>query len=283
MKISSGSSTSESASTDLDLDLPPSLPSTSTESTSTGSTRTPAQDLIRKELDSFNAKISSFVDVKKTVGLSSELKTDLEKFQKQRDTLQKKLKRKQIEQKSQIKSREKKAVKLQKLMEQVGVESATVTRNEPGRPRLEEEGMENLAEEIYRIVAPEGAADERRRTETLNTIQSIDGLKSVLEKKGYLLSRTALYYRLIPANMGHKDGKRHFSTVNVKLCRPQNTQRKAHVDDHFAFASVKHAKELASLLGSDNSFFLSQDDKARIPMGLPISKKTISYAYAFRL
>ncbi|GFN81000.1 hypothetical protein PoB_000750600 [Plakobranchus ocellatus] len=93
MKISSGSSTSESVSTDLDLDLPPSLPSTSTESTSTGSTRTPAQDLIRKELDSVNAKISSFVHVKKTVGLSSELKTDLEKFQKQRDTLQKKLKR----------------------------------------------------------------------------------------------------------------------------------------------------------------------------------------------
>ena len=104
-------------------------------------------------------------------------------------------------------------------------------------------------------------------------MKTLDDLKEALEEKGYFLSRSALYYRLIPANVRSNDGQRHFSTVNVKLCRPQNNQRKLHVDSHFAFASVKHARELAGLFGGENCFFLSQDDKARVPIGLPISKK----------
>ena len=59
----------------------------------------------------------------------------------------------------------------------------------------------------------------------------------------------------------------------MKLSRPQNNLRKKHVDSHFAMASVKHARELASLFSKENVFFLSQDDKARVPLGLPRSKK----------
>ena len=59
----------------------------------------------------------------------------------------------------------------------------------------------------------------------------------------------------------------------MKLSRPQNTLRKRHVDYHFAMASVKHARELASLFSDENVFFLSADDKARVPLGLPVSKK----------
>ena len=38
-------------------------------------------------------------------------------------------------------------------------------------------------------------------------------------------------------------------------------------------ASVKYARELADLFSDEHVFFLSQDDKARVPIGLPISKK----------
>ena len=38
-------------------------------------------------------------------------------------------------------------------------------------------------------------------------------------------------------------------------------------------AFVKHARELASLFSYKNVFFLSVDDKARVPLGLPMSKK----------
>ena len=38
-------------------------------------------------------------------------------------------------------------------------------------------------------------------------------------------------------------------------------------------ASVMFTRELANLFGDNHVFFLSQDDKARVPLGLPISKK----------
>ena len=38
-------------------------------------------------------------------------------------------------------------------------------------------------------------------------------------------------------------------------------------------AFVKHARELASLFSDENVFFLSVDGKARVPLGLPMSKK----------
>ena len=38
-------------------------------------------------------------------------------------------------------------------------------------------------------------------------------------------------------------------------------------------ASVKYARDLAKLFSDENVLFLSQDDKARVPIGLPISKK----------
>ena len=104
-------------------------------------------------------------------------------------------------------------------------------------------------------------------------MRALDDLKSAFEKKGFNLSRTATYYRLLPANMRHKDEKRHVHTVPVKLQRPQNDLRKKHPDGHFAMESVMFTKELANLFGDNHVFFLSQYDKARVPLGLPISKK----------
>ena len=77
----------------------------------------------------------------------------------------------------------------------------------------------------------------------------------------------------MPANTRHKDGKRHVRIGPVKLCRPQNNQRKPHIDAHFAMASVKYARDLAELFSDEYVFFLSQDDKARVPIGLDFYKK----------
>ena len=72
----------------------------------------------------------------------------------------------------------------------------------------------------------------------------------------------------MPANTRQKDAKRQVHTVPVKLCRPQNNQRKPHIDAHFAVASVKYARDLAELFSDEHVFFLSQDDKARVPTGI---------------
>lgn len=92
-----------------------------------------------------------------------------------------------------------------------------------------------------------------------------------MKKRG--LSRTAAYYRLVPANARHLDGKHHVNTVPVKLARPQSNWRKHHVYAHFAMAVVKNARELAHMFGPENVFYLSQDDKAGVPIELPIAKK----------
>ena len=46
-------------------------------------------------------------------------------------------------------------------------------------------------------------------------------------------------------------------------------------------ASVKHARELASLFSNENVFFLSADEKARVPLGLPVSKKQTAILMQF--
>ena len=81
------------------------------------------------------------------------------------------------------------------------------------------------------------------------------------------------FFRLLPKNARHRDAKRHVKVVPAKLSRPQNNLRIKHVDCNFTMASVKHARELESLFLDKNVFFLSADDKARVPLGLPVSKE----------
>ena len=80
-------------------------------------------------------------------------------------------------------------------------------------------------------------------------------------------------FRLLPANIHHVDGKKHFNTVPVRLLRPQNTGRKQHVDRSFAKAVVNEVEEFACLFDPDSVCYLSQDDKARVPIGLPAVHK----------
>lgn len=59
----------------------------------------------------------------------------------------------------------------------------------------------------------------------------------------------------------------------MKLAHVQNDLRKGHKDAKFCFASIRHVEELASLLGPEEVIFLSQDDKARVPIGIAAAHK----------
>lgn len=74
----------------------------------------------------------------------------------------------------------------------------------------------------------------------------------------------------MPRNTATLEGKKHVTTVPVKLIRAQNSLRKSHQDTHFAAATVK---DLAVLYGEKSVALLSQDDKARVPLGLPAAHK----------
>ena len=89
-----------------------------------------------------------------------------------------------------------------------------------------------------------------------------------MEKMGFKISRAATYFRLLPRRMNSNSGKRHVHTVPVKLLRPENTLRKKNVDRMYAKSFVDDVQALDSLFGKDAVLFMSNDDKARVPLGL---------------
>jgi hypothetical protein len=63
------------------------------------------------------------------------------------------------------------------------------------------------------------------------------------------------------------------NTCPVKLIKPGNDLHKNHRDTKFARANISYLEEIASLLGPDEVTFHSQDDKARIAIGITAANK----------
>ena len=59
----------------------------------------------------------------------------------------------------------------------------------------------------------------------------------------------------------------------VKLSRPETDHHKAHVDHHFCVTTIRSLETLESILGPNQVFFLSPDDKAQVPVGLTVANK----------
>ena len=196
---------------------------------------TPAQDKLTEQLNVLNESIASLVDLEKKIGLTTESKAHLKSLIGERETIEKKMKRL----KSLVKSQQKVRAKRKQVLKELSIDHPEVAtklkklevKTTTGQPNLESQ-QDGLLEAILSIVIAGSSADDRRRSEVYISVRSLDDLKSALKKKGFNLSRTAVYYRLLCANMRHKDGKRHAHTVPVKLQRPQNDLRKTQPDNH---------------------------------------------------
>ncbi|CAF5087070.1 unnamed protein product [Rotaria sp. Silwood1] len=77
---------------------------------------------------------------------------------------------------------------------------------------------------------------------------------------------------LLPHRATSRDGRRHVNTAPVRLRRAQNDEHGKHEDGHFATATIRYIKDLASMFGNDCIFYLSQDDKCKVPLGLPAAR-----------
>ncbi|CAF5015493.1 unnamed protein product [Rotaria sp. Silwood1] len=144
-------------------------------------------------------------------------------------------------------------------------------RRGAGRPRVEEQ-CPNLLQIIKEIVKVGGASDDRRQSEIIRSCLTLDDLREKIKQRGYDIKRTTLYYRLLPHRAKSVDGRRHVNTVPFRLRRPQNDDHGKHEDGHFATATIRYMKYLASVFGDDCVFYLSQDDKCKVPLGLPAAK-----------
>lgn len=78
---------------------------------------------------------------------------------------------------------------------------------------------------------------------------------------GFQISRSASYLRLLPRKSNSDEGKRHVQTVPVRLRRATNDSHRSHVDSKFCQATINYMEEIASLLGTKQVLFVSQDDK----------------------
>lgn len=90
---------------------------------------------------------------------------------------------------------------------------------------------------------------------------------------GYNISRSATYLRLLPKRHNSIEGTKHVTTVPVRLRRAQTDMHKNRVDQNFCTATISDLETIASILGPDEANFISQDYKARVPLGITAANK----------
>jgi hypothetical protein len=145
-------------------------------------------------------------------------------------------------------------------------------REIPGKPNANET-QPGLLQAIVDLSMRGAGAHERRRSDALNSCRTLDDLTRELKSLGFNLTRSGIYLRLIPRNWATHEGKRHVTTVNVKLKRAENTEHHHHADTKFARTTHESLVQLCSILGLYDVACLSQDDKAKVPLGLPAANK----------
>jgi len=229
----------------------------------------PAQQKAQAELSSVESKLATYHQLKNS-GFATIDPKEASKLGTERDNLKRKLKRLGAENERQKKrnaDRQKAIKELCSKDPEAAERFKSHNRGHTGRPRLEED-QPGLLSAILNIVQSVSAADDRRRCEALRSVKTLDDLVSELEKMNHTISRSATYLRLLPRRGNTSEGKRHVQTVPVKLLRPENSLRKKNPDRGYAMSFVNDIQQLEELFGPDQILFLSNDDKARVPIGL---------------
>ena len=82
-----------------------------------------------------------------------------------------------------------------------------------------------------------------------------------------------MYLHLFPRNHRATERKRHVTTAPVKLYKSQNSKHASHPSTEFVRVSIRSLEKLAAILGPGEVTFHSQDDKAKVPIGLTAASK----------
>lgn len=142
-----------------------------------------------------------------------------------------------------------------------------------GHPRIEmdEPGLPHIIRDsaIYG-----SAADDKRRTQCIRSIKTLDDItEAVRNEYGINVSRSGIYLRMLSRRSSSIEGRQHYAGIPVKLTKASTEAHKSHIDTGFAASTIRNLEELASMLGSEDAFFISQDDKARVPIGITAATK----------
>ena len=152
------------------------------------------------------------------------------------------------------------------------------TKSDLGRP--EKCDKSELIKATCRIGSSGSATHQRRRNEVIKIVKTLDQLTEALNREGFELKRSSVYLHLLPRNHRTTEGKRHVATAPIKLYKSQNSKHASHPSTKFALVSFRSLEELAAILGPAEVKFHSQDDKAKVPIGVTAgSKKAPMFMY----
>jgi len=228
---------------------------------------------LRKQIELINGDLVGLYKRRDKDLLTDDQEAELRAKKKLKLELETELKKRVGDQNRQQKARAKKKKLLTAACEKFPeLRESLLLREKQGRPRIEEE-QPLLLKTIVDIALHGSAAHERRQNEVYRSVKTLNDLTEQLNKDGFKISKSGVYLRLIPKRGNSSEGKKHVLTVPVKLIRAQNDHHIKHVDGRFCSATLKRLEELASLLGPQEVCFLSQDDKARVPLGLTAANK----------
>jgi hypothetical protein len=159
------------------------------------------------------------------------------------------------------------AAKKNKLLEEGIVEKYDT----PGRPSAAIKDPD-LWDKIHNSIEF-GAAHAKRRKEIIK-VRTVKHLRESLEEKyNIYLSRQCLSTYLQPRHQNTFAARRHHHPAKVGLASVARTEMKTHVDEHYCLASVKAARIFAEVF-ADETIIISQDDKAKVGLGVPAVGRT---------
>lgn len=232
---------------------------------------TPKQDALKSEISVLEAELNATVR-KRDAGLGKDgIEKKIKELRHSTDIKKKELQNKIVRAKNMRKLRAKQKAEVLSLKSaHPNVQSSSI-RTQPGRPSLEE-NQSGLLQVICDIATHGSSAADRRRSEVLRSCKTLDELHALLVEEGFFISRTSTYRRLMPKYSGSLEGKRHVTTVPVRLCRAQTDRHRDHPDQYFCKATANGLEEIASILGPEQVLFISQDDKAKVPIGKTAAK-----------
>jgi len=234
----------------------------------------PAQELLKKKIGLISADLCGLYERRNLEMLTSQQFKEMRSLEEQKKKLQSHLQIRIRDQSRQKKRRHIARRKIKALMSAVNPDNENFIKihSSSGRPRIESD-QPLLLQAICDIAIHGSGAHERRRCDVLRSVRTLDQLLAEIQKQGFQISRSGLYLRLVPRNHLTTEGKRHVNTVPVKLIGAQNDKHESHIDGEFCTSTIRNLEELASLLGPKEVFFLSQDDKAKVAIGVTAAKK----------
>ena len=235
--------------------------------------KSPAQNQLKQEIYTLQCALD---DLRKRSRMGLASSDDMKLLRSKQSSLDDKKKRLTKLKKSQERSQRYRS-SMKRTMEDIiqdhpEIRKKLKVRDGSGRPSITEDQPE-LLKTIVDIAIIGSGADERRNSEKICTVRTLDDLTEELKHLGFELSRSGVYLHLLPRKSNSVEGKRHVNTVPVKLVKSQNDQHAKHPDTNFAKASIRAIEEIASILGDSEVSFLSVDAKARVPIGITAASK----------